>query len=64
MKIRFPDGHEEDIPGGGRRIELILQDLNLNLLEFLIARGEEIIPEDTIPCEEDTIHLIRISHGG
>lgn len=64
MKIQFPDGHEEDIPAGGRTIEKILGDSGVNPLEVLISRGDEIIPEDTIGLDTDTIRLIRISHGG
>ena len=64
MKILFPDGHEEDIPAQGRTIESILHDTGLNPLEILISRGDEIIPEDTIGRDTETIRLIRISHGG
>jgi sulfur carrier protein ThiS len=29
-----------------------------------VSRGGEIIPEDTIPKEDDIIKIIQISHGG
>ncbi len=64
MRILFPDGHEEEIPARGRTIEAVLLGIGMNPAELLISRGETIIPEDTIGIDEDTIHLIRISHGG
>lgn len=64
MKLIFPDGHEIEIAPGGRTIEAIIQEQGLNPLELLISREGEIIPEDTIGDNIDSIRLIRISHGG
>lgn len=64
MRIQFPDGREKEISAGGRSIEKILIDSGVNPLEVLISRSDEIIPEDTIGDDNDTIRLIRISHGG
>ncbi|MFH0967409.1 MAG: thiamine S protein [Methanobacteriota archaeon] len=64
MRILFPDGHTEDIPAEGRTIETILLDKGLNSLEYLISCEGEIVPEDTIVTDTETIQLIRISHGG
>lgn len=64
MRVIFPWGEEEITNIEGKTIESILQENSINILEFLIARNDEIIPEDTIPAEGDIIHLIRISHGG
>ncbi|HWQ67150.1 MAG TPA: MoaD/ThiS family protein [Methanospirillum sp.] len=64
MIIQFPDNREENVEAGGKTIETILIDLGVNPVEMLISRDDEIIPEDTIPAETDTIRLIRIAHGG
>jgi sulfur carrier protein ThiS len=64
MIIQFPDKRQETVTAGGRPIETILIALGVNPVEMLISRGDEIIPEDTIPAETDTIRLIRIAHGG
>ena len=64
MKILFPDKHEEEIEANGQTIEKIIQNSGLNPLEYLISCKGEIIPEDTIADNSQTIELIRISHGG
>ncbi len=64
MKIQHPDGRIEECEAKGRTIEEILLNSGVNPLEVLISRGDEIIPEDTIADDTDTIRLIRISHGG
>lgn len=64
MIIQFPDNREEKITVNGRSIESILTTIGVKPVEVLISRGEEIIPEDTIPAETDTIRLIYIVHGG
>jgi len=64
MRILLPEGKEEEISADGRNLEAIIQSIGLNPVEVLISRDGEIIPEDTIGSDTDTIHLIRISHGG
>jgi len=64
MRIQHPDGRIEECQVKGRTIEEIILQSGVNPLEVLISRGDEIIPEDTIADESDTIRLIRISHGG
>lgn len=64
MIIKFPDNREEHIQTLGETVEKILIRVGIEPMEVLITRGDEIIPEDTIPAENETIRLIRISHGG
>lgn len=64
MKIHFPDGHIEEIMTGGETIERVIQQLDLNPLDFLISLEGEIISEDTSTTGIELIRLIRISHGG
>jgi sulfur carrier protein ThiS len=64
MKFIIPDRSEVTIGVNGKTIEELLVTMDIDPLTVLIARGDEIIPEDTIPDEQDTIRIIRISHGG
>ena len=64
MIIQFPDKRQEEIVAGGRSVETVLTAMGVKPVEVLITRGDEIIPEDTIPAETDTIRLIQIVHGG
>jgi len=64
MKFILPDLSEVAIQVNGRTIEELLVKKGVDPLTVLLSRGDEIIPEDTIPDEEDTIRIIRISHGG
>lgn len=64
MKIILPDKTEVNLQVNGKTIEELLLAQGLDPLTILISRGDAIIPEDTIPDEEDIIRLIRVSHGG
>lgn len=64
MIIKFPDNREEQIQTCGETIEKILIRIGIEPMEVLVTRGDEVIPEDTIPKENESIRLIRISHGG
>lgn len=64
MKLEFPDGRSEEIIPGGRTIETVALDMGIEPLEVIFSRNGEIIPEDYIPSEHDSIRVIRISHGG
>lgn len=60
----LPDKSVIELSVQGRTIETILSNQGIDPLTTLISREDEIIPEDTIPDEEDVIRVIRISHGG
>jgi sulfur carrier protein ThiS len=64
MKLILPDRTEIDLVVNGNTIEKLLLTRNIDPLTVLVSRGDEIIPEDTIPDEQDTIRIIRVSHGG
>ncbi len=64
MKLMLPDQSVIEVSAEGRTIETILISQGIDPLTTLISREDEIIPEDTIPDEEDVIRVIRISHGG
>ena len=64
MRLILPDQSEFQLTVIGRTIEEILVDVKVDPLTVLVAREGEIIPEDTVPKEEDHIRIIRISHGG
>ena len=64
MKLMLPDQSVIEVKVEGRTIETILNSQGIDPLTTLISQEDEIIPEDTIPDEEDVIRVIRISHGG
>ncbi|MCA1915941.1 hypothetical protein [Methanospirillum hungatei] len=64
MRLMLPDQSVIEVSVEGRTIETILNSQGIDPLTTLISREDEIIPEDTIPDEEDVIRVIRISHGG
>lgn len=64
MKLLFPDGTTQEISVNGKTMEELLALNGMEPLEVLISRDGEIIPEDTIPSESDTVRIIIISHGG
>ncbi|NLV26765.1 MAG: MoaD/ThiS family protein [Methanomicrobiales archaeon] len=64
MNLILPDKTEINLEVKGKKIEEILLDQKLDPLTVLVSRGEEIIPEDTIPDEDDIIRVIQVSHGG
>ncbi|QXO93961.1 hypothetical protein KSK55_11530 [Methanospirillum purgamenti] len=64
MKLILPDKSVIELSVQGRSIETILSNQGIDPLTTLISREDEIIPEDTIPDDEDVIRVIRIAHGG
>ncbi|NLW75924.1 MAG: MoaD/ThiS family protein [Methanomicrobiales archaeon] len=60
----LPDKSVIELSVQGRSIETILSNQGIDPLTTLISREDEIIPEDTIPDDEDVIRVIRIAHGG
>lgn len=64
MKLMLPDKSVIELSVHGRSIETILSNQGIDPLTTLISREDEIIPEDTIPDDEDVIRVIRIAHGG
>lgn len=64
MILVRPDQSEVIIEACGRTVEDILISQDIDPLTVLITKEGEIIPEDTIPDEEDRIRIIQVSHGG
>ncbi|HOJ96824.1 MAG TPA: hypothetical protein PK024_08335 [Methanospirillum sp.] len=64
MRLILPDLTEHQITVHGRTIEEILVEMNIDPLTTLLSRENEIIPEDTVPDDDDSIRIIQISHGG
>ncbi|PWR73607.1 hypothetical protein ACKUB1_04285 [Methanospirillum stamsii] len=64
MILILPDKSEITLDVNGNSIEALLVTRGISPLTVLVSRGDEIIPEDTIPEEEDTIRIIQVSHGG
>jgi sulfur carrier protein ThiS len=64
MKFIFPDHSVVTQEVNGKTIEELLLLIEIDPLTVLVSRDDEIIPEDIIPEEKDTIKVIRVSHGG
>lgn len=64
MRLILPDLTEHQVLVHGRTIEEILVEMNIDPLTTLLSRENEIIPEDTVPDDDDCIRVIQISHGG
>lgn len=64
MKLILPDESEVTVGKPIKSLEEHLIEVGLDPLTVLISSDGTIIPEDTIPDEEDVIRVIRISHGG
>ena len=64
MKLILPDYSETDLKAEGRTVEEIILAQGIDPLTVIVSRDQAIIPEDTIPDEQDTIRIIRVSHGG
>ena len=64
MRLILPDQRELQLEVNQRTIEEILIGMSIDPITILVSRGGEIIPEDTIPKEDDIIKIIQISHGG
>lgn len=64
MKLILPDETEVTVGKPIKSLEEHLIEVGLDPMTVLVSRDGTIIPEDTIPDEEDVIRVIRISHGG
>jgi sulfur carrier protein len=64
MKIILDDGTVKEIDINEARIEDILNDLEINPVEVIVAKNGLITSECDIAESDDQIKIIRIIHGG
>lgn len=64
MKIVLDDGIVKEVEVEKALIEDILNDLNINPVEVIVAKNGKITSEYDEVVSEDQIKIIRIIHGG
>lgn len=64
MKIVLDDGIVKEVEVERALIEDILNDLNINPVEVIVAKNGKITSEYDEVVSEDQIKIIRIIHGG
>lgn len=64
MKVRLPSGATEEIEISSARVDSLLHQLGINQSSVIVVMNEQIIPEDTILCNEDELQVIRVVYGG
>ena len=64
MKITFSDGSIKELDVPNISVKHILEKLNLNSVEVVIKKNDEIVFEDEIITSNDTIKIINVIFGG
>lgn len=64
MKIVLDDGTVKEVEVDKALIEDILNDLDINPVEVIVAKNGKITSEYDEVVSEDQIKIIRIIHGG
>ena len=64
MKINMPDGSKIELAGKSGRIEDILNELEINSEEVIVAKNGRIVAEDETAGGSDELKIVRIVHGG
>ena len=64
MKIKMPDGSKIELAGKNGRIEDILEELEINSEEVIVAKNGRIVAEEETAGGSDELKIVRIVHGG
>ena len=64
MKIKMPDGSKIELAGKSGRIEDILNELEINSEEVIVAKNGRIVAEEETAGGSDELKIVRIVHGG
>lgn len=64
MKITFSDGSIKELEISNISVKHLLKKLNLNSVEVVIKKNDEIVFEDEIVTSDDTIKIINVIFGG
>lgn len=64
MKITFSDGSIKELDVPNISVKHLLEKLNLNSVEVVINKNDEIVFEDEIITSNDTIKIINVIFGG
>lgn len=63
-KIILPDGSAREVRRSGATIEDVLEMLEINPEEVIVAKNSKIVSECETIDEKDEIKVVRIVHGG
>lgn len=64
MKITFSDGSIKELEVSNISVKHLLEKLNVNSLEVVIKKNDEVVFEDEIITSEDNIKIINVVFGG
>lgn len=64
MKIKMPDGSKIELAVKNNRIEDILEELEINSEEVIVAKNGRIVAEEETAGDLDELKIVRIVHGG
>jgi len=64
VRIHLPGGKEVERGGQPVRLEDLLEELQINPVEVVIAKNGELVTETEWAVGEDLIRIYRTSHGG
>lgn len=64
MRVKLPSGKIEEMDISSTTVEALLQQLKINQSSVIVVMNEQIIPEDTVICNEDELQIIRVVFGG
>ena len=64
MKIKMPDGSIIELAVKNGRIEDILEKLEINSEEVIVAKNGRIVAEEETAGGSDELKIVRIVHGG
>lgn len=64
MKVKLPSGKTEEIEIESTRLDSLLHQLGINQSSVIVVMNDQIIPEDTMLCNEDELQIIRVVYGG
>jgi len=64
MKVKLPSGETEEIELESTRLDSLLHQLGINQSSVIVVMNDQIIPEDTVLCNEDELQIIRVVYGG
>ncbi len=64
MKITFSDGSIKELEVSNISVKHLLEKLNVNPVEVVIKKNEEIVFEDEIITSKDNIKIINVVFGG
>ena len=64
MKVTFSDGSIKELEISNISVKHLLEKLNVNPVEVVIKKNDELVFEDEIITSKDNIKIINVVFGG